>query len=206
VDGTLYPTDHPLTDAIDRRLNEYLDIKLGIPPERQDAARIEMTREHGSMFRGLMVGCGVDPAEYFEFLCCEVTDPRAFLEPDPVLRKVLAEMPGKRYLLSNAPTVHCERVAEGLGVLDVIDGVFDIAWADWIGKPAESTYLKVLGELGASPSEVTAIDDMLAGLDTARALGLRTVHVGGPETEPTQDGHVRVRSIHELPARAPWLY
>ncbi len=206
MDGTLYPAEHPLTDAIDRRLNEYLETRLGIPPERQDAARIEMTRAHGSMFRGLMLGHGVDPVEYFEFLCCEVTDPRAFLEPDPVLRKVLQDMPGKKCLLSNAPTVHCERVAEGLGVLDLFDRTFDIAWADWVGKPAEATYRKALEELGAAPADVTAIDDMLSALDAAHALGLRTVRVAGPDGEPQANAHVRIRSIHELPAAAPWLY
>lgn len=202
-DGTLYPNGGIFEARISGRVTETVAHFLGLGlAEAFHRRRAEFSPNGGTM-RCLVEWHGVDPVEYFDFLCCDVTDPRRFLAPDPLLRASLLRCQAPIYMFSNAPLIHCERVAEALGVRDLFAGILCIEWAQWLGKPDPAMARKALAELGVAAEDATHIDDVREALDSSRALGLRTVLVDGG-AEPTE--HVRVASLHDLACAAPWLY
>jgi putative hydrolase of the HAD superfamily len=203
VDGTLYPGGTRMEEVLERRLTEAVAHFLGVTLEEGRERQVGF-RPLGS-FRALVDRYGVAPEDYFAFVCNDETDPRKHLEPDPVLRAVLESVTARLFLFSNAPMVHCERVAEALGVRDLFDGVFEIAGAGWVGKPDPPLYERALAALGVAPAAITAVDDMPAALDAASRYGMRTVYIGGSgASAPT--AHTTIASLHALESGAPWLF
>jgi putative hydrolase of the HAD superfamily len=205
VDGTLYTVPSPLEDALSQRVVEAIAHFVAVDVAEARRIDTEELRPAGGTFRALVDHHGVAPEDYFAFLCGDETDPRKLLAPDPVLRAVLERCTARLFLFSNAPTIHCERVAEALGVRDLFEGIFEISGSGWVGKPDPPMYERALRETGARADRITAIDDMRAALDTALAYGMATVLISrGAEPEPCP--HVRIGSLHELEAGAPWLF
>jgi len=202
-DGTLYPNGGLLDARIAGRVTETVARFLGVSLAEALRIRTEEFGPNGGSFYNLVDLRGVDPTEYFGFLCCAVTDPRRFLAPDPLLRAALLRCQAPIYMFTNAPLIHGERVAEALGVRDLFEGIFCIEWAEWIGKPDPATARKALAELRLDAGAVTHCDDVCDALDSSRTLGLRTVLVG-EGTRPTE--HARAATLHDLATVAPWLY
>jgi putative hydrolase of the HAD superfamily len=205
VDGTLYTNPSALEDALSHRVAEAVAHFVGVDVAEGRRIDAEELRPAGGAFRGLVDRYGVAADDYFAFLCVEETDPRRFLSPDPILRALLERARARLFLFSNAPMVHCERVAGALGVLDLFEGAIDIKDSGWIGKPARAMYESALRKTGAPPDRITVIDDMRAALDTALSSGMRTVFVS-PEAEPEPCPHIRIASLHDLETGAPWLF
>ncbi len=205
VDGTLYPNGGALEAAIERRVTELVAHFLDLSEEEALERRRSEFPALGGVFRGLLDRHGVRPEAYFEFLCGDETDPRRILEPDPVLRAVLTRCRARLFLFSNAPLIHCERVAEALEVRDLFEGIFEISQGGWVGKPDPPLYERALARLGVEGARLTAVDDLLSALDTAARYGMRTVYIGG-DGPPANPPHVTIPSLHRLESGAPWLF
>ena len=48
-------------------------------------------------------------------------------------------------------------------------------------KPDEEIYLKALKLAGAKPEDSLFIDDVMINIDTARSLGIKTIHYKDPQ-------------------------
>ena len=60
-----------------------------------------------------------------------------------------------------------------------LDEVFDIVSTRYIPKPDPLSYRMVLDHLGVGGEEVVLVEDLESNLVPAKALGMRTVLVGG---------------------------
>ncbi len=108
----------------------------------------------------------------------------------------LAALPGHKVVFTNGSTGHARAVLARLGLNGQIDGIFDIAFMDYVPKPFPHGYRKLLRELAADPATCWMVDDLAANLDTARALGMTTVLCGGRAAPP----HRWVGAPADLPA------
>ena len=175
LDNTLYSDRLGVVTRIDRRINEYLAARIGIPASEDDRVRRGFWAEHGTTLRGLMLRHSVDADDYLDFVHdIELGD---LLAPDPRLRPLLAELPGRKAVFSNASRAHARRV---LGLLD-LEGAFDdvIGLEDlgYIPKPAPEAFALALERLRADATRSALIDDLLPNLGAAKRLGMRTVWV-----------------------------
>ncbi len=195
LDNTLYPADSGLFAEVDQRIRRFMEERLGIPPERIPELRVRYREVYGVTLGGLMAHHGVDPGDYLHYV--HDVPLERYLGRDPELDRALGRLPGPKVVFTNGSSAHAWRVLRLLGVERRIDGVYDIAFMDYVPKPRPHGYRKLMGVLGAPPSACWMVDDLPENLETARALGVRTVLVGPRPVPP----HLHVLSFKELPAR-----
>jgi len=177
VDNTLYPRGCGLFARVDTRIDEFIRIRLGIAGEEVALLRSRYRERYGITLVGLMADFDVDPAEYLPFV--HDVGVGELLAPDPELRTALALLPGPKVAFTNGSEAHARTVLAALGVSDEVETVFDIAFMDYVPKPDPAGYRKLLEALGVEAGQCWMADDLVDNLDTARALGMETVLVGG---------------------------
>lgn len=201
LDNTLYPSKAGLMAAISRRISQFLERRLNLPPALAEAMRKTYYERYGSSVSGVVRHCQVDVAEFLAFI--HDLPLEHYLSPDPCLADLLASLPGHKYLFTNAPAGYAWRVLCTLGVEDDFDGIFDIRFGGLIGKPAPAVYEKVLTALGRPAGACWFVEDSLANLVPAKAFGCRTVWVTPDSvTPPPYVDHV-IGELAELRKIAP---
>lgn len=198
LDNTLYPCHLGVVSRIDRRINEYLFSRIGVPESEVDALRRHFWAEHGTTLRGLMFEHSVNVEEYVYYI--HDIDLADLLKPDPGLRALLGRLPGRKAVFTNASRAHATRV---LRLLD-LDGLFEavICLEDlvYVPKPAPDAYRTAVTRLGAEAQRSALIDDTRKNLAPAKRLGMRTFWVSDAAAAGERDDtidHV-IASVHEL--------
>ena len=182
LDNTLYPSNAGLMAAISARISRFLERHLNLPPALAEAMRKTYYERYGSSISGVLRHCQVDVAEFLAFI--HDLPLEHYLSPDPGLAELLAVLPGRKYLFTNAPADYARRVLRVLGVESYFDGIFDIHFSGLMGKPAAAVYEKVLTALGHPTGECWFVEDSLANLVPAKAFGCRTVWITSDGVTP----------------------
>lgn len=195
LDNTLYSRELGVVPRIDRRINEYLRDRVGIPAGEADGLRHRFWAEHGTTLRGLMANHAVDPDDYLEFVHrIELAD---LLAPDPRVLSVIERLPGKKVVFTNAARRHAARVLDLLGMAGGFEAVMGLEDLDYVSKPHPEAYAKVLARIGGRAIDCAMIDDNRANLVAAKRLGMRTVWVADPAPADESIDHV-IASVAEL--------
>jgi putative hydrolase of the HAD superfamily len=196
LDNTLYAERIGVVARIDRRINEYLEVHLGIPAAEVDGVRRQFWAEHGTTLRGLMSRHSVDADDYLQYV--HDIDLGDLLAPNQRLRTLLARLPGRKAVFSNASRAHARRVLDLLGLDGAFEAVIGLEDLDYVPKPQPQAFRIALDRLGAAAHASTLIDDLRANLRAAKQLGMRTVWVAsdGEPADATID-HV-VAHVFEI--------
>jgi putative hydrolase of the HAD superfamily len=187
LDNTLYPPSCRLFELIDQRMAMFIANMFGIDGLSARALQKDYYRRYGTSLRGLMKVDGVDPHEFMDFVH-DVSHER--LVPNPALIEAIGALPGKRYVLTNGSRGHAERCAASLGLGDLFHDIFDVAQADFVPKPEQSTYDRFVSHLGVEPQRAAMFEDLARNLAVPHALGMTTVLV------VPADGDVEERAMH----------
>jgi putative hydrolase of the HAD superfamily len=180
LDNTLYPRSLGVVARIDRRINEYLEQRVGIPASDVDALRRRFWAEHGTTLRGLTLVHAVDPDDYLAYVHdIELED---LVRPAPALRVLLERIPARKVVFSNASRAHARRVIDRLRLHDSFEAVIGLEDLGYVPKPQAEAFRAALDRVGAGAQGSTLIDDLQPNLATAKRLGLRTVWVSGEES------------------------
>ncbi|MDR1215333.1 MAG: beta-phosphoglucomutase [Treponema sp.] len=87
-------------------------------------------------------------------------------------------------------------ILEKLGIGGLFDAVID-GNAVSAAKPDPEVFLKAASALSLSPSVCTVFEDSLAGIQAAKAGGMKVVGIGSPELLPGADMYVScLRAMH----------
>ncbi len=177
LDGTLYSDRTGLWPAISERITRYLQRRLGLDADAAQALRRRWVAAYGTTLQGLMHEHpqAADPADYFAFT--HNLPLEDYIAPDGRLREVLAALPGRRWIFTNADAAHARRVLRLLGVEDLFVGIIDVFAVGLQPKPAAQAYRRALRLAEAVPAEAVLVDDRLQNLTAARPLGFFTVWV-----------------------------
>lgn len=186
MDDTLYPREQGVMGLVQERINLFLIDAVGLPGPEARVLQKQFLNEYGTTLAGLMANYAVDPERFLR----EVHDvPLDGLEPNPRLDAVLADLPGRRFVLTNGARSHAARVLDRIGIPNRFDGVFAIEDMDLVPKPAPATFRRFLAAHGIDPHTAIFFEDTPRNLEPAKAMGMTTVLVG--------DGHG-----HEI---GPWI-
>jgi putative hydrolase of the HAD superfamily len=201
LDNTLYPPDIDLFARIDERMQGYIAAYLGLDPDTAYGLQKAYFRQYGTSLRGLMDCHGMDPGPFLD----HVHDiDVSVLDPNPALDEVLAALPGRKLIFTNASTLHAERVMARLGIGRHFEDVFDIIAAEYRPKPEPATYRELLDRFGLDPAATVMVEDMARNLRPAAELGMTTAWIrNGTEhgVVGAEDGHIH-HFVEELVA---WL-
>ncbi len=199
VDDTLYPPDNGLWDELADRIEQYLVEHMGVNPADSDTVRSKYYREHGTTLNGLMYEHPeLDPLEYLAF----VHDLRyqEFLRPDPELNRMLADLPLRKAIFTNADRAHAENVLRHLGIQDHFEAIVDIVMLNFVNKPNRTAYEILLSTLNAPAEACVLVEDSARNIATAREMGMTTILVrpGGTDRDGAHHHVDTVRGVGPL--------
>ena len=181
LDNTLYPESLNVFSLIDRRINRYMNQRLGIPEYQVDSLRRRYWEIYGVTLTGLMAHYDADPEDFLRYV--HDVDLSNVLKPDPGLRNALKAISSPKVILTNGSRCHAQNVLSALGLCGIFDEIFDVRVASFKPKPFLEPYLKVLEAINARGTDCVMVDDIPENLRTAKELGMKTVLVGGAGRE-----------------------
>jgi putative hydrolase of the HAD superfamily len=203
LDDTLYINSNGLWDAIRGRMSEYMDVKLHIPVEIIPELRHRYFTTYGTTLRGLQRHHGVDADDYLKFV--HDLPLEKYLKPDKALKDLLASLPQRKFIFTNADIDHARRVLAVLGIKDCMDGIVDLRAMDFYCKPEIEAYQKALAIASVEDArQCVYFDDIPANLGPAREMGLYTVLVGHSDTDGLADKSIS--KISDLRLKFPELW
>ncbi|PAY09001.1 MULTISPECIES: pyrimidine 5'-nucleotidase [Bradyrhizobium] len=174
LDNTLYPHHVNLWQQVDARIGEFVGNWLKISPEEARRLQKDYYLRYGTTMRGMMTEHGVQADDYLAYVHKIDHSP---LQPNPVMGAAIAELPGRKLILTNGSVDHVDAVLGRLGIGHHFDGVFDIIAADLEPKPAPQTYQKFLRLHDVDPAKAAMFEDLARNLVVPHELGMTTVLV-----------------------------
>ena len=172
LDNTLYPHAINLFAQIDRNMTAYVANLLQLEPAEARLLQKQYYHEHGTTLQGLMIHHGIDPDAFLEQ--AHAIDYSCLL-PHPQLGEAIKALPGRKFIFTNGSVKHAQDAAGALGILEHFDDIFDIIAADYVPKPAASTYDKFAALNRVDTKRAAMFEDLPRNLTVPKALGMRTV-------------------------------
>jgi putative hydrolase of the HAD superfamily len=174
LDNTLYPHHVNLWHQVDERIRDYIVGFLKISREEAFRLQKDYYRRYGTTMRGLMEEHGLQPDEFLEIVHQVDHSP---LMPNPALGSAIAELPGRKLILTNGTRAHADAVMRRLEIAEHFDDVFDIRAADLEPKPRPQVYERFLARHDVDPKRAAIFEDLSRNLEVPHALGMITVLV-----------------------------
>ena len=174
LDNTLYPPSAGLFAQIEARMTGFVMARLGVDRAEADRLRRHYWTSYGTTLAGLMREHAMEPEAYLVDVHDISFDA---LRPDPVLRRRIAALPGRRIVYTNASAPYAERVLAARGLGGLFDAIYGVEHAGYRPKPEPEAYAAVFGRDGLDPTHAAMFEDDPRNLAAPHAMGLRTVHV-----------------------------
>lgn len=197
LDGTLYPNQNGIWEAIAARMENYMQRVLNIPPEEIRAARVSYYQQYGTTLRGLQANYHIDAYAFLEYV--HNIPVKDYIHPDKELDAILGSLPQEKWIFTNSDRAHTSRVLEALDIQHHFKGVLDIISMEFNNKPNPLVYQHALEKVGCpSPQSCLFADDSEKNLNPAKDQGWHTVLVGNSFGPTNYSPHIQ--NIHQLPS------
>jgi len=178
LDDTLHDAYRSAMPQLAQAMGCYVQSELGLSAAQSDALRRRYWLRYGATLLGLVRHHGVKAAHFLHHTH-ELPGLEARLQRHPHDIAALATLPGRRFVLTNAPRAYALRVLRTLGLLAYFDGVITIEDMAMFGqlrpKPDARMLRRVAAKLGVQPAQCTLVEDTLAHQKSARRIGMKTV-------------------------------
>ncbi len=193
LDNTLYPASSSLFPQIDARMGQFIQRLLGVDPVEATRIQKDFYHSHGMTLPGLMAEHGVDPHDFLGFVHDVDVD---VVAPHPELGAMIARLPGRKLVFTNADAPYASRVLARLGLSDSFEALHDIHALGYVPKPQAPAYAHLCAAHGIDPSRALFVEDMARNLVPAKAIGMTTVWIdNGSEQGPPKDPGVAAEHI-----------
>ncbi|MBC7453516.1 MAG: HAD-IA family hydrolase [Massilia sp.] len=227
LDNTLHDASHAIFPSISANMNVFIARVLGdgvtpAPQELVDQARIGYWKRYGATLLGMIRHHNVSPAEFLH-MTHDLADLRGMMRFERGLGRLLKRLPGRKILLTNAPTRYSNDVMRHLGLRRHFSHHIAIENMQVHGqlrpKPSKLMLRRLLRKHGVAAQRCILVEDTLANLRSAKQVGLHTVwitqylrsreSVRDPIGKPALPKmlkrpsfvDVKVKSLRQLPAR-----
>jgi putative hydrolase of the HAD superfamily len=186
LDDTLYPASTGLWHAIKERMNDYMRDVMGFAPADVPRLREKYFREYGTTLRGLQANHKMDVADFLAYVHdLPLTD---HLTPNPTLRSIIASLPTRNLIFTNADVSHTRRVLAALELDGLFDAIVDVNQVAPYCKPMPESFtiaMKAAGE--TDPARCVMIDDLPRTTRAAREFGMFGILYGHNDPHPDAD-------------------
>ena len=216
LDDTLHDAHRSAMPDLGRAMGHYIEHELGLGKATSDALRRRYWLRYGATLIGLVRHHDVKAAHFLHHTH-RLPGLEARLQRHRPDIAALAALPGRRYVLTNAPRAYALRVLGTLGLLRLFDGVIAIEDMRMFGelrpKPDARMLRHVAARLSVPPARCILVEDTLAHQKSALSIGMTTVWFKRwvrrrmpPERRPARLPayvHCRVHGLRELCRRLP---
>jgi pyrimidine 5'-nucleotidase len=148
LDDTLYPNSVCLWHAIKERINLYMVERMGLPEADVPALREQYFKMYGTTLRGLQARHNVDVDDYLAYV--HDLPLKDYLTPDPLQREIIASLPTRNLVFTNADVKHARRVLSVLQLDDLFETIIDINEVSPYCKPMPESFA-IAQELADEP-------------------------------------------------------
>ena len=196
LDDTLYPSRVGLWKAIKERMNIYMREHMDIPHDEIPALREKYFLQYGTTMRGLQAHHNINTDDFLAFV--HELPLENYLTPDPLQREIIASLPTRNLIFTNADIHHARRVLTRLQLLDLFPTIVDVNAIAPYCKPMPesfSTAMRIAGE--TNPAQCVMIDDISRTTQAARKVGLRSILFN--ESYSPQDADAQLTNWDDLP-------
>ena len=198
LDNTLYPAESDLFAQIDVRMCAFVSEALDVDKAAARKLQKHWFHTYGTTLRGLRIAHGIDPAAFLDY----VHDiDYSILAPAPLLASALSMLPGRKLVFTNGSARHAERVLDRLDIARHFESVFDIAAADYVPKPFDHAYARLIERHRVRPASAAFFEDSLANLVAAQDMARVWLRNG---RDPASPGVERVDHVVDRLDR--WLF
>jgi len=197
LDNTLHNAMPHIFPHINRSMTAYIQEHLGIDETAAGELRRGYWKRYGATLLGLIRHHATDP-HHFLWHTHQFPDLKRMVLREPRLRPVLARLPGRKFVFSNAPVHYSRAVLRTLGIADLFDDVFAIEHTRFRPKPDTYGFLRLCRGNHLRPQRCIMVEDTLENLRTAKRLGMKTVWVSEATRVPAFVD-ARLSSIRQLP-------
>lgn len=186
LDDTLYPASTGLWLAIKERMNIYMRDRMGFDPAEIPTVREKYFREYGTTLRGLQANHQINVDDFLAFV--HDLPLRDYLTPDPTLRPVIASIPTRKWIFTNADVSHARRVLAALELDGLFDGIVDVNAVAPYCKPMPESFRIAMESAGETdPARCVMIDDLPRTTRAAREFGMYGILYGQDAPQPDAD-------------------
>ena len=199
LDNTLHNATPHIFPHINRAMTSYLQAHLGLDEAAATELRRRYWKRYGATLLGLMRHHATDP-RHFLWHTHQFPELDRMLVREPQLRATLRRLPGRKFVLSNAPVHYARAVLKALAIADLFDGVFSIEQSRYRPKPDSFGFLRLCRVNHLRPQRCIMVEDTLDNLRTAGRLGMKTVWVTRAAKAPA-GVDVKVANLMQLPRR-----
>ncbi len=178
MDDTLHDAHRSAMPALSLAMGQYIQRELALSKPESDALRRRYFQRYGATLLGLVRHHPVKAAHFLHHThLLPGLEDRLRRHPHDVA--ALARLPGRKYVLTNAPRAYALRVLQTLDLLPLFDGVLTIEDMVLFGhlrpKPDARMLRAVAARLKMHPSQCVLVEDTLQHQKAARRIGMKTV-------------------------------
>lgn len=202
LDNTLHDASHAIFPHLNRGMTDYIAAQLQLDPADANALRMHYWQRYGATLLGLVRHHAID-VDHFLHHTHQFDDLPAMLRAERGLRQMLAQLPGRKILLTNAPQVYAQKVLGHLGLHRHFQRSYAVEQMRLHGhyrpKPSRPMLRALLRRERVSPRRCVLVEDTLENLRCAKACGLATVWVCAYATRKQQTPQSASRAPQFLP-------
>ena len=187
LDETLYPPSTGLWQAIKDRMNLYMRERMGIPEKDVPILREKYYKLYGTTLRGLIEHHRVDEQDFLAFV--HDLPLKDYLTPNPLQREIIASLPTRNLIFTNADANHARRVLAALELDDLFETIIDVNEVSPYCKPMPESFA-IAQELAEEPDprRCVIIDDLPRTTRAALEVGMASILYGTEEPTPDASG------------------
>ncbi len=196
LDDTLYPNSTGLWKAIKERMNLYMVERMGLPEKDVPAMREQYFKMYGTTLRGLQARHQVDTDDFLAYV--HAVPIENYLTPNPTQREVIASLPSRKLIFTNADINHARRVLTALQLDGIFEQIIDVNAVAPYCKPMPESFA-IAQELANEPDprKCVMIDDLPRTTRAALEVGMPSILYG--TDEPTEDASGVFTDWNHLP-------
>lgn len=178
LDNTLHDASHSAFSMLDVSMNDYIARELALTLDQADLLRRDYWQRYGATLLGLERHHGIRAAHFLEHTH-QLPELEARLRTHAHDRAALKRLPGRKFLLTNAPASYAKRVLIALDMADCFESVISIEGMRMFGqlrpKPDARMFRMVLARLKLPAPRCVLVEDTLAHQKAARRVGMHSV-------------------------------
>jgi putative hydrolase of the HAD superfamily len=178
LDNTLHDASHAVFGNLNEVMTGYIERELGLPRDEADRLRSHYWQRYGATLLGLERHHGVKAAHFLEHTH-RWPDLERRVRCSAADRAALRRLPGRKFVLTNAPLAYAQRVLNALDLGRCFEGVIGIehmrAFGQLRPKPDARMFRMVMAKLKLRPARCVLVEDTLVHQRAALRVGMQTV-------------------------------
>ncbi len=163
--------------------------RMDIPEDQIGTLREKYFLQYGTTMRGLQANHKIDSDDFLAYV--HDLPLKDYLTPNPTLRSVIASLPTRKLVFTNADMSHAQRTLAALELTDLFETIVDVNAVAPYCKPMPESFqiaMKIAGE--TDPSKCVMIDDIHRTTRAAREAGLFSILAHSSFADGAADAHL----------------